>query len=170
MDFVKKNWVKLVAIAFLVTIATLAMIALINAFIGSGATELAKHQESQLKAGAFTYLGVLISVTAMIAFIVIKMLGKDKKIASIVLIAGAVVATIMIIVAISVGSDFLKNLSDTITLREAQNKLGLVSNEMVNAAKTAYYTQIAQTITFMIVFGLAPIVFGIRKLCKKCEG
>ena len=191
MKFLKTNWVKLVTITLALTAGIFALISTINAFSTVNALHdipeamrpaLAANGPgfdislSQAQAGAFMYLAIFLSCAFIITFAILKILKLNKKIAGITLITGSVISLSLFITGIALGSDFLSYLSSTVdTARQVYDNhvaLGIpqqLAATGVRAAQTAHITQIAQVVIFVLVFGVTPLVIGIKKLVCSCK-
>ena len=126
MEFLKKNWSKLLISALLLVGAIFALTIVIPAFNWASARDAADFPDPLVgaaRSSGFGYLGMMIAFIALIAFIVLNMFKlENKKIAPIVLIVGALIATIFIIISLAVGSDALDAANAGLTqLREAYN-------------------------------------------------
>ncbi|MCL2756374.1 MAG: hypothetical protein FWE45_04995 [Firmicutes bacterium] len=189
MEFLKRNWMKLVAVILFSAVAVFALITSINAFSTASALRDipeamrpalpgAPHEValSQANAGAFTYLAIFLSCFFVIAAIKMKMFKLNRKISGIVLIAGSVVALTIFVTGIALGSDFISMLSQNVdTARQGYEAASGTPGEPLfltgyRAARAAHITQISQVVIFIIVFGVAPLAMGIKKLfCSSCK-
>jgi len=179
MDFLKKNWVKLVGMLLFMTIGVVALIASIGAMRSVSAlgdvndavlTVVGVDRDitrSQFMAGLFTYLAIFVSSLAIVTVLVLCMLGKCKKCRNIILVVGSVVALALFITAVGTGSEYLKSLSDARDVGPMPPGMETFRSFSISAARTAYIVQIAQTLTFAIVFAVLPLIYGVKKLvCK----
>ena len=172
--FVSANWMKLVLITLLTLVGVFAFLVMVNAWHGLDVIkgEAGKKISNAMMGEGFAYFAIVISSLALIAFIVMNMVAPEKKkIASMVLVACAALATVFFIVSIGLGAAYVKELKEAVDFTKSMNGLAptIVGKDAVSAARWMYFSAIAQTITYLVVFGLIPLVFGLKKLlCGGC--
>ena len=199
MEFFKKNWLKLVGIAALTVAGVFALVASINAFCTAGSLNNIPEpiragmpfdaMTSQAMGGAFIYLAIFMSSLFIVTHLIMGMCcNKHKKFKSISFLVCSTVAMVMFIVGIALAADFLSSLDSAIdaarvTLNEAQTAyaatggvgmpLGGAEVQLaqagLDAARTAYTVQIAQTLGHFIAFGFLPVAFAIKKVICSCK-
>ena len=211
MEFLKNNWAKLTFIALALVASVFSLIGMINGFAlaglnidmegangyissfsngnGNGANVFdAITETSQGHLSAMIYLAIFIISLTLIAYLVMKMLGMDRRISSLVLIAGSILSTIMIIVGIILGMDYLNTLSEATAngryayneAREAYNAATGAQKEMLAPmvemvrqmyimTRYLFMTSIAWITISLLTFGLFPLVVGLKKMCAARE-
>ncbi|MDR0850624.1 MAG: hypothetical protein LBN07_04065 [Christensenellaceae bacterium] len=147
---------KFVLLAVLVAAAVFFIINVIQYGKGAGdaAGDIAK---AQMNSALFQNLALAIAVLGIAVYLLLDILGMSK-IGSFILVGAGIVAVVLLIVALSVAGPYLDQLKAAIDV-----PLTSVSSP----AKAAYYGTIFTGISEAIVFGAAPIIYGLNKLLVK---
>ena len=170
MEFVKKNWSKMVIAVIALTGAILMLIPIITApefnFVGG----------SQL-------LGPMLFFIGLFAQVVLKMFDKTKQYAMYALVAGGLLATIFLCIGLigfsstdpkggmGSGYAFFKNLADTF---KPMRSLSPAAKKAYDGALTGAYSILFSYVSMLFVMGLIPLVRGTKKVvehffCKACN-
>ena len=185
MEFLKKNWMKLVLVVSMTLVAVFALIAAITGMVAGGgelAGEMDMGMSEQSMMNGLIFLGITISALALVAFLVLKMLGKAQKVGSIALIAGGAAAVILVIVGAIMGAEFFTTLSDlraemNAMLAEikyedgeaAYNLASEAARPMFQMLNSMLFTQLGWIFVSLLTFGIVPLAFGLKKLLCGCN-
>ena len=179
MEFLKKNWLKLIAAIALFVGLILTFIRLLNVMAlpklaeGAGAlVPLTAAQEAGLSSQIWVQVALLVFFVVATLALIFNMCGKDK-LANWLLFGGAIVSLIVFIVAFVIGSPMLTQLSDAVaTAKTALDAVPSVAPQAAldaatfgyKNALTAYQTQLFGNIINIVVFALLPLIYGTKKL------
>jgi len=198
MEFLKRSWMKLLGVVLFATAGVFALVTSICAMRTASAMRAIPEAQrpilgapgigidydvalSQASGGSFIYLAVALSSFFIVAFLCLSLFNIGKKIPSVSLIVGSMIALVLFIVGIVMAGDYLSDLAAAVdAARELYNldMSGLPPHEqlpieirraLLNGAQAAHITQIAQTVIFTIAFALLPLVVGVKKLRNKTQ-
>ena len=169
MDFLKKNLVKLLIGAVMLTAAVFALILIINSFEFMGAKGYKELIPTANKSGItgtlLVCIGIFIGALCALIAVIISMLGKDN-VSAYILIGAGLLAVILIVVGMIVGAKAVKSMADTI---KALKKAGETKSLTYKSTVWNYNTTVFKNIFFLITFGCAPAIFGLKKLFEKSK-
>lgn len=182
MEFLKKNYIKLIVIALLSTVFVLTMIYLISNVQLLGCSEvLSNEAKGGVISRILSQTALLLTFASIIAYLVLKMC-KMKTVSNWIIFCGGTISLILFIVAFIVGAPALNLMAEEVTTLKAQFEMaeggGITGTQLIGAkalyvqAQTAYYQTLFGNIINLIVFACMPVLFGIKKLfiCKgNCE-
>jgi len=168
MDFIKKNFVKLLLSAVMLTALILAFIMMLNAFglRGAAGFDAAPKATKSLANGTlFVSLGIFIGALSVLTVAILSMFDKDSF-SPFILIAAGLIAAILIIVGMIMGAEALKSTADSI---KALQRAGMGGTLSCKALVTQYNSTVFRNIFYLISFGFVPAIFGMKKIFEKSD-
>ncbi|MCL2540329.1 MAG: hypothetical protein FWE53_02735 [Firmicutes bacterium] len=182
MEFLKKNWMKLIAALLVVAALTLVVIMIINAIPlyaemdqldtltgglgGMGALGslflILMGTTMALQTMFWIMLGIAVSLLTVLAALVLSMLGKGS-LNKFVLLGGGVASLALMAVGFIIGlpmlADLTQGIADVRTALAGDPDLAVLNSLMMYN----YYQLVFVPIIYAVVFALAPILFGLNK-------
>ncbi|MDR0462459.1 MAG: hypothetical protein LBG88_03990 [Christensenellaceae bacterium] len=194
MEFLKKNYMKLITATMLLIGSVFALIALITYkadYTGLGALSGAGDTDKTYAVGfMLTFLSVLSFMVLSIVVIVMGMFETTRKYKNWVMLGTAGLTTILMIVAISctIASDTYTQITDMMSKDNAiamltdgaitkysQIPAGVTGDAMREGAKSItkmasymFFSRVFELVSFLVLTGLVPLCFAAKKIMKVC--
>jgi|GEM_PF-5970094 len=207
MEFLKKNYMKII-IASLLSVAAVLVLVLLAMFKmgyhgeGNMPTVITGGDADTLNALSylFTYLAMFIFFAGSAAVVIMSMFAPTKCASKWAMLGVAIASTIFMIVSIgcALGSETTATLQQAIkdvpTKGEIAEMISATTGGAISAADVPtnaataetyatyvanakaskdalcymYYSRVVSLLTYLVIFGLAPLAFAIRKLLRCC--
>jgi len=181
MDFVKKNWAKLVISILALVGVVFTAILLMTGPIKD--VSLGEYTNGMYCSSLYTLIAQVMFFVAILAFTVLRMFESTKKIGNYVLLTLGVGALVFAILSMTSAMTYLDyaraqvqagyTLADTLPSGVEIEAIGGITKEaFVNSLEVSDYSLTLGTYTKivnMVLFGALPIAYAVKKLMKKTK-